>query len=112
MDEHFGTLLSADSDFFPQTWPTTLQATQSTFRTPTQVANTLYPIINDPSQPTPNLPQSLLPHLTTHDKTIFPRLTISFLQITLLDKLAQMIPQTRLLSHQPQVSTFKPPNPP
>ena len=73
MDEHLGTLLSAVPDFFHLTRPTTLQATHSTPKTPTQVANTVYLNKNDPPTPPPNLHQSLPAHLTTHDKTIFPR---------------------------------------
>ena len=43
MDDNLGTLLSGDPIFFALTQPTTLQATQSTPNTPTQVENTLYP---------------------------------------------------------------------
>ena len=55
MGEYPGTLLSVDPDFFLLTRPITLQATQSTNYTPTQVAITLYPIIYDTPTPPPNL---------------------------------------------------------
>ena len=73
MDEYLGSLLSADPLFFLLAQPTTLQATQSTPETPTQVASTLYPKIDDPPAPPPNLHQYLPPHLTTPDNTIFLR---------------------------------------
>ena len=110
MDEYLGTLPSADPDFFHLTRPTTLQATQSTPNTPTQVANTLYLIIHDLPTLSPNLHQSLPSNLTTHDKTIFPRPATSLFSNTSAGlPLAQRIPQTQLQSHQPQISTLKPP---
>ena len=44
LNEYLGILLSADPIFFSLTRPTTLQATQSTANTPTQVAKTFIPI--------------------------------------------------------------------
>ena len=82
LDENLGSLLSADPDFFPLTRPTTLQGTQSTFNNPTQVANTLYPYINDLAMPLLSLHQSRPSHLTTHDKTIFPRPPTTFFSNT------------------------------
>ena len=47
------------------------------------------------------------------DKTIFPQSpTPLFLKTSAGLLLTQMIPQTQLQSHQPQISTFKPPIPP
>ena len=51
LDEYIGSLPSANPDFFPLTLPTTLQATESTPNTPTQVANTIYLNINDSTTP-------------------------------------------------------------
>ena len=51
VDEYNGTLPSAHPDLFPLTLPTTLQATESTLNTPTQVANTIYLNINDSTTP-------------------------------------------------------------
>ena len=86
MDKYFGTLLSADPDFFTLARPTTLQATQSTPNTPTQIAKTLYPNINDPHMPPPNLQQFLPAHSTKHKKPIFHDHQLLFSQILLLDK--------------------------
>ena len=113
MDEKIRILLSADPYFSPLTRPTTLQATQSTHNTSNQIANTLYPNINDPLRPPRDLHKSLSANLTTQDKTIFPRLpTPSFSKISAGLPLAQMIPQTKIQSHQPQISTFETPIPP
>ena len=113
IDEDLGNLLSADPDFFPLTQQKTLQATQSTPNTPTQVLNTLYLKVNDHSTPPPNLHQSLPAHFTTYDKSILPRrTTILFSNTSAGLPLAQMLPQRKLQSHQPQVNFFKPPFPP
>ena len=110
MDEYLRTLPSADPNFFHLSQPITLQATQSTPNTPTQVANTLYPNISDPPTISPTLYQSLPSHFTTHDKTIFPQSATSLFSKTSAGlPIAQMIPQPQLQSHQPQISTFKPP---
>ena len=90
-----------------------MQATQSTLpNTPTQVANTLSLKIIDPPTPHPNQQQPLPTHLTTHEKTIFPRPpTLLFANISAGLLLGQMIPQTKLQSHRAQIGTFKPPIP-
>ena len=112
MDEYLGSLLSADPDFLPLTWPATLQATQSFPYIPTQILNTPYLEIIDPLTPPRNLHQSFPANLTTPDKTIFPRpQTLLISDNAGGPPLAQMIPQTQLKSHQPHFSTFKLPSP-
>ena len=112
MEEDFETLLSPHPNFFPLTQQTTLQATQSTPDTPTQVATTFYPNRKNPPTPCPIQHQSLLADMTTHDKTFFPRPTTPLFSSTSAGlPLAHLIPQTQLQSHQPQIVTFRPPIP-
>ena len=87
-----------------------MQAAQSTPNTSTEVVNTLYLNMNDPSTPPLNLHQSLPTHLTTYDKTIFPRTpTPLFSNTSAGVPLSRMTFQTQLQSHQPQIATFEPP---
>ena len=107
-NEHLGTLLSADPDFFTFIRATTLQATESTLKTLTQVARTLYLKIRGLSTLPRNLHQSPPAHLTTHDKTIFPPPPTPLFSNTSAGMSSkQMIPQTQLQSHQRQLGTFK-----